>query len=157
MSNSYKLLANLGIKKQGCFFYHITCWSSFNFYKNQQLLWRIMQIFFIDPTQSAVWRPPSCNFVKLNCDIALKKNNAFAVAAVVIRNRKGDLIDGVAVHLRASSPIAGAAMAMLRAIKLDCLWTSDGYPNPLSNSSHLRDGRKMANSQTSNSKAHRNS
>ncbi|XP_057989167.1 uncharacterized protein LOC131172230 [Hevea brasiliensis] len=64
------------------------------------------------------WEAPPLVFLKLNYDVAWKENCMEAVAAVIVRNHKGDLLDGKASHICASSPLAGEARAMLEALKL---------------------------------------
>ncbi|KAJ9152529.1 hypothetical protein P3X46_026089, partial [Hevea brasiliensis] len=64
------------------------------------------------------WEAPPLGFLKHNCDVAWKENCMEAVAAVIVRNHKEDLLDGKASYISESSSLAGEARAMLEALKL---------------------------------------
>ncbi|KAF2290326.1 hypothetical protein GH714_010795 [Hevea brasiliensis] len=67
---------------------------------------------------NSVWVAPPHGFLKLNSDVSWKGNQMESVAAVIVSNHMGDLLDGKASFICASSPLAGEARAMLEALKL---------------------------------------
>lgn len=70
----------------------------------------------IIPSSSArKWCPPDINRVKFNCDASWKKDTREGFGAVVLRNHKGELIDGRKFKVRGVSALACEAMALREA------------------------------------------
>lgn len=61
------------------------------------------------------WTPPGTDQVKINCDASWKKDFEGGFGAVIIRNHKGDLIDGKKFKVVASSALMCEAMALREA------------------------------------------
>ncbi|KAI8527749.1 hypothetical protein RHMOL_Rhmol12G0098800 [Rhododendron molle] len=74
------------------------------------------------------WRAPKNGCFKLNCDAAVGKKGEKESAAVVIRDSKGILVNGLTGLTNVSSPLQGE----LEAIRQACGMISDlGYQNAL--------------------------
>lgn len=65
----------------------------------------------------STWRAPDKNHFKANCDVAIPKNGGEGKLAVLIRNWKGKILDGITRPIRALSSLHGE----LQAIRAACL------------------------------------
>ncbi|XP_057993039.1 uncharacterized protein LOC131174026 [Hevea brasiliensis] len=66
---------------------------------------------------SSVCSPPPVGTLKLNSDVAWRDTASYAAIAVVLRNHERKLLDRHVCLTQASSPLAGAAKALLQAIQ----------------------------------------
>ncbi|KAG5555977.1 hypothetical protein RHGRI_006568 [Rhododendron griersonianum] len=64
------------------------------------------------------WECPEEGWVKANCDVAMKKGYPKAAIAVVLRNCKGEVLDGCSSLVNASSATQGEALAVRLACQL---------------------------------------
>lgn len=58
------------------------------------------------------WIPPHKGQLKINCDVALKQGNPKAAIAALLRDHKGNIIDGRASFVQAASVSQGEALAI---------------------------------------------
>ncbi|KAI8560463.1 hypothetical protein RHMOL_Rhmol04G0257600 [Rhododendron molle] len=63
------------------------------------------------------WKAPDQGNFKFNCDVAVSSQGREAVAASVLRNWKGELVDGRVARAKISSPLQGELIA----IRLACV------------------------------------
>ncbi|GMP97664.1 hypothetical protein CsSME_00045829 [Camellia sinensis var. sinensis] len=76
------------------------------------------------PFQAAVtfpvanWLPLSMGNLKINCDVAVKRGSNLAAVAAVLRDSKGQLIDGITKKCCISSSFQGEALACRLACQL---------------------------------------
>ncbi|KAH7865092.1 hypothetical protein Vadar_002098 [Vaccinium darrowii] len=68
-------------------------------------------------SQSA-WKAPDCSSFKANCDVAIRPNSSTGVAAIVLRDWKGKVVEGIAKSFQASSPLQGELFAIREACLL---------------------------------------
>ncbi|XP_028067873.1 uncharacterized protein LOC114270535 [Camellia sinensis] len=61
------------------------------------------------------WQPASHSTVKFNCDAAFCEHSSSAVMAVILRDSKGNLLDGCAKSIKASSAVQAEAHAVCMA------------------------------------------
>jgi hypothetical protein len=64
----------------------------------------------------ALWLPPAKGWVKLNFDVAVK--GSFSVAATVVSDEKGDVLNAATQKLHGSDALQGEAHAALLAVRL---------------------------------------
>ncbi|KAF7139221.1 hypothetical protein RHSIM_Rhsim07G0138700 [Rhododendron simsii] len=62
------------------------------------------------------WRAPNQGRIKINCDVAIRKNGQEAACAAVVRNWVGKLIDGHVISAKVTSSLQGELLA----IRLAC-------------------------------------
>lgn len=61
------------------------------------------------------WKAPDHGRLKLNCDVAIRRNGQEAACASVVRDWAGRLIDGSVLVTKVSSPLHGELVAIRRA------------------------------------------
>lgn len=61
------------------------------------------------------WQPPGKDKMKLNCDSSWKNDSNGGFGAVVMRNHKGELIDGRKFRVKGSSALVCEALALREA------------------------------------------
>lgn len=61
------------------------------------------------------WKAPDHGRLKLNCDVAIRRNGQEAACASVVRDWAGRLIDGSVLVTKVSSPLQGELVAIRRA------------------------------------------
>lgn len=59
------------------------------------------------------WTPPNEGTVKVNTDIAWHNSNSESAAAIIIRNHRGETLDGQTFKILCGSPLASEALVML--------------------------------------------
>ncbi|XP_028089916.1 uncharacterized protein LOC114290224 [Camellia sinensis] len=67
----------------------------------------------------AGWQAPSTGSFKINCDVAIKMGSHSASTAVLLRDDRGNLIDGDTQRWRVSSSLQGKALACRSACQLE--------------------------------------
>lgn len=66
----------------------------------------------------ASWVPLSMGILKINCDVAVKRGSNLAAVAAVLRDSKGQLLDGLTKKCCISSSFQGEALACRLACQL---------------------------------------
>lgn len=64
------------------------------------------------------WMPPKEGELKINCDVAVRKGSTEAAIAVILRDNKGQILDGRATRIQATSSLLGEALAVRLAFSL---------------------------------------
>ncbi|KAI8013329.1 hypothetical protein LOK49_LG05G02143 [Camellia lanceoleosa] len=70
----------------------------------------------------AGWQAPNTGSFKINCDVAIKKGSHSASTAVLLRDDRGNLIDGRTQRWRVNSSLQGEALACRSACQLAVAW-----------------------------------
>ncbi|XP_057985261.1 uncharacterized protein LOC131170207 [Hevea brasiliensis] len=76
------------------------------------------QVFATHPHHQMIWTPPPSGFLKFNYDAACNEANSMASAAIIVRNFNSHLVDGSAMNFHCSSPLAGEATVLLKALNV---------------------------------------
>lgn len=56
---------------------------------------------------NSVWKAPACLKFKANCDVAIRPNSSEGMVAVVLRDWKGNMVDGLSKSVHISSSLHG--------------------------------------------------
>ncbi|KAH7847270.1 hypothetical protein Vadar_023997 [Vaccinium darrowii] len=67
--------------------------------------------------EQSTWRAPDMGKIKVNCDVALHKSGNNSTISVVLRDRKGRIMDGLAKTVHVESSLNGE----LQAIRMACV------------------------------------
>lgn len=68
--------------------------------------------------RAKAWIPPPEGKVKINCDVAMAKGSTKVAIAVILRNHKGEILDGRTVDVRITSSLQGEALAIRMALTM---------------------------------------
>ncbi|KAI8573991.1 hypothetical protein RHMOL_Rhmol01G0318700 [Rhododendron molle] len=72
-------------------------------------------------TMAKGWLPPPVGHIKANCDVAMSNEGRDAMAAVILRNSRGEVVDGAVKGFKVDSVLQGE----LQAIRLACATAKD--------------------------------
>lgn len=67
---------------------------------------------------NSVWKAPACLTFKANCDVAIRPNSSEGMVAVVLRDWKGNMVDGLSKSVHTSSSLQGDLFAIWEAYLL---------------------------------------